>query len=39
MFEKIKRFYKLGLWSEDMVREAVTKGVITLTEADTILNV
>lgn len=29
MYEKIKKFYDLGLWSEDMVRDAVTKGIIT----------
>lgn len=39
MFEKIKRFYSLGLWSEAMVNNAVAKGIITQAEADTILNV
>lgn len=29
MFEKIKKFYDLGLWTESMVRNAVVKGVIT----------
>ena len=29
MFEKIKRFYDLGLWTKDMVRNAVVKGLIT----------
>lgn len=29
MFEKIKRFYDLGLWTEEMVKNAVDKGVIT----------
>ena len=29
MFEKIKKWYKQGLWTEAMVRNAVTKGVIT----------
>ncbi len=28
MFEKIKRYYELGLWDERRVREAVAKGVI-----------
>ncbi|MBQ3654495.1 MAG: XkdX family protein [Synergistaceae bacterium] len=28
MFEKIKRYYELGLWSEQRVRNAVAKGVI-----------
>lgn len=32
MFEKIKRFYDLGLWSEEMVRNAVIKKVITADE-------
>lgn len=29
MFEKIKKWYKQGLWTEQMVRNAVEKGVIT----------
>lgn len=29
MFDKIKRFYSLGLWTEGMVRNAVIKGVIS----------
>ncbi len=29
MFEKIKAYYQLGLWSEQRVREAVAKNVIT----------
>lgn len=29
MFEKIKRWFKQGLWTETMVRNAFTKGVIT----------
>ena len=29
MFEKIKRWYELGLWSEQRVREAVAQNVIT----------
>lgn len=32
MFEKIKKWYKLGLWTEAMVRNAVVKGVITEAE-------
>lgn len=32
MFEKIKKFYDLGLWTEAMVAEAVEKGVITSEE-------
>lgn len=29
MFEKIKKWYKQGLWTESMVRNALNKGVIT----------
>lgn len=29
MFEKIKKWYKQGLWSAEMVWNAVDKGVIT----------
>ena len=29
MFEKIKEWYRLGLWSEQRVREAVAKNIIT----------
>ena len=29
MYEKIKRWYELGLWDEKKVREAVAKNVIT----------
>lgn len=29
MFEKIKRFYDLGLWTKDMVNNAVKKNIIT----------
>lgn len=29
MFDKIKKYYELGLWSEQRVREAVAKNVIT----------
>ena len=32
MFEKIKRWYELGLWSEQRVREAVAKNVITASQ-------
>lgn len=38
MFEKIKRFYKFGLWSESMVNDAVYKGVLTQAEANNIIN-
>lgn len=36
MFEKIKKWYELGLWTETMVENAVTKRVITQDEADSI---
>lgn len=29
MYERIKKWYKQGLWTADMVRNAVDKGVIT----------
>lgn len=29
MYEKVKRYYELGLWSEQRVRDAVLKGAIT----------
>ena len=29
MKTKIKKWYSMGLWSEDMVRNAVDKGVIS----------
>lgn len=32
MYERIKRFYDLGLWTEAMVWNAVEKGVITESE-------
>lgn len=32
MFEKIKRLYEMGAWSEQRVREAVAKGIITAKE-------
>lgn len=36
MYEKIKRFYSLGLWTEAMVRNAVEKGIITEAEYESI---
>ena len=38
MKEKIARWYALGLWSAEMVRNAVLKGVLTEDEAASILN-
>ena len=29
MFDKIKKWYNQGLWTADMVRNAVAKGVLT----------
>ena len=38
MFEKIKKWYKQGLWTIDMVLSAVVKKVINQEEADAIIN-
>lgn len=37
MKDKIAKWYAQGLWTEDMVREAVEKGVISESEAEEIL--
>lgn len=37
MFEKIKRFFDMGLWTEEMVRNAVAKGIITGEECESII--
>lgn len=37
MNEKIAKWYKQGLWTADMVRNAVSKGVLTDEEATEIL--
>lgn len=37
MYEKIKKWYKLGLWTETMVMNAVEKGVLISSEANEIL--
>ena len=37
MKEKIEKWYKQGLWTSDMVKNAVKKGVITEEEAAEIL--
>ena len=29
MYEKIKKYYNTGLWSEERVRNMVIKGIIT----------
>lgn len=38
MKEKIARWYKQGLWTEQMVLNAVIKEVLTAQEADEIIN-
>jgi hypothetical protein len=37
MFDKIKKWYKQGLWNEIMVRNALSKGVITEAQLKEIL--
>lgn len=37
MYEKIERWYHLGLWSKEMVIDAVSKGLIAEDEARKIL--
>lgn len=37
MYEKIKKWYGMKLWSENMVWDAVKKGVLTQQEANEIL--
>ena len=32
MFERINKWYKLGLWSKSMVKDAVVKGKLTEAE-------
>ncbi len=32
MYEKIKKYYEASVWSEQRVRNAVSKGVITAEE-------
>ena len=38
MYEKIKRWYTLGLWTAEMVENAVEKGIITADEAAEIMS-
>lgn len=38
MFEKIKKWYKQDLWTEDMVNNAFVKGIITEEQLNEILN-
>lgn len=37
MFEKVKRYYDSGLWSEERVRNVAEKGVITAEEFEIIV--
>lgn len=37
MYEKIKKFYDMKLWTADMVRTAAEKGIITEDECTEIL--
>lgn len=37
MFEKIKKWYVMGLWTGAMVQKAVEKGALTADEAADIL--
>lgn len=38
MFEKIKKWYQMGLWTETMVMNAAKKGVITAEQAEEIIH-
>jgi uncharacterized XkdX family phage protein len=38
MYEKIKKWYKQGLWTAEKVMQAVDKGVITEEQAKEILS-
>ena len=38
MKEKIMKWHKLGLWTEEMVQNAVLKNILTQTEVNEILN-
>lgn len=37
MYEKIKKWYKQGLWNETMIHNALNKGVITEEQLNEIL--
>ena len=37
MYNKIKKWYEQGLWTEAMVKNAVAKGVLTEEQANDIL--
>ena len=38
MKDKIKKWYKMGLWTAEMVQNAVTKGKLTAEEAAEIIS-
>lgn len=38
MKERIEKWYKLGLWTEEMVSKAVEKNVITQKDMEEIIN-
>ncbi|MCR5577228.1 MAG: XkdX family protein [Oscillospiraceae bacterium] len=38
MFEKIRKWYRQGLWTAQMVRQAAAKGLIGSAQAEAILN-
>ena len=38
MKNKIEKWYRMGLWTEAMVWDAVEKGVLTKEEADEIIS-
>jgi hypothetical protein len=37
MYEKIRKWYMLGLWTTEMVQNSVEKGILTEAEATEIL--
>ena len=38
MYDKIEKWYLMGLWTEAQVQNAVDKGVLTADEAEEITN-
>lgn len=38
MFEKIKKWYELGLWNKAMVEQAVGKGLLTQAEMESFVS-
>lgn len=39
MFEKLLKWYKMGLWTQEQIEEAHKKGIIDLKQLNEILNV